>query len=261
MHKESCFPRSELFRVVIAGRKLSTELIPDIEGDDTGENISSKNRSFCELTALYWAWKNLPLPDYVGLCHYRRYFSLASTYSVITSQQMSCVESVGMQQFEQIFESCDIVVVEPTVLKCSLTTHYEQNHDGDDLVVLRQVISNIYPDYLSSYDAVMSSNKLSPYNMFIAPADRFCHYCEWLFATLFELERLTDIATRNSSQQRIYGYVAERLLNIYIHHHKLRRRYLPIYLVDGFDSFRKVVAGQSRFTRFKHNFIFTFFNK
>ena len=42
--------------------------------DNTGENISSQNKEFNELTGLYWMWKNTN-DEYIGLSHYRRYFS------------------------------------------------------------------------------------------------------------------------------------------------------------------------------------------
>ena len=38
------------------------------------DSISNKNDSYCELTGMYWALKNLKNVDVIGLCHYRRYF-------------------------------------------------------------------------------------------------------------------------------------------------------------------------------------------
>lgn len=62
---------------VEAGAALHDAPMPGILHDDTGDQISGKNETFCELTVLYWAWKNLNKP-YLGLCHYRRFFCEAT---------------------------------------------------------------------------------------------------------------------------------------------------------------------------------------
>ena len=73
MHKAYCLPEDAVYAPIQVGGVH----IPGMENalrDDTGENISNKNKSYCELTALYWGWKNLQA-DYLGLVHYRRYFA------------------------------------------------------------------------------------------------------------------------------------------------------------------------------------------
>ncbi|GBR74728.1 protein DUF4422, partial [Candidatus Termititenax aidoneus] len=78
-HRQAEFPPNDIFLPIHCGKALSN-LDLGIQGDDTGDNISAKNKNFCELTGLYWAWKNLkklyPNVEYVGLCHYRRYLAL-----------------------------------------------------------------------------------------------------------------------------------------------------------------------------------------
>ena len=71
--KDVAFPDCPLIEPIQVGAALATEHFPGMIGDDTGDNISELNRSFCELTAQYWAWKNCDA-DYYGFMHYRRYF-------------------------------------------------------------------------------------------------------------------------------------------------------------------------------------------
>ena len=72
-HKDDILVNQEPYLPIHVGKALNTNDL-GIAGDDTGDNISSKNKSYCELTGLYWAWKNLKGVDIIGLCHYRRYF-------------------------------------------------------------------------------------------------------------------------------------------------------------------------------------------
>lgn len=261
MHKELAHPKGDHFLPIFVGRELSEGVDFQIVGDDTGDNISAKNRTFCELTAHYWVWRNMKLSEYVGLCHYRRYFSLGGGRSIVPLEQIDNIEHIDSERVERLMRGRDILLVEPMVFRESLTTHYKNNHYGDDLEVVKEVLLRQCPEYLASYERVMSGNKFVPYNMFITSAARFCDYSEWLFSILFELEGLIDVADRDAFQQRVFGYIAEHLLGVYVAHHGLRPRYLPISLVDGYGDGRKVVAGQSKFVRVKHNLMFAFSKK
>ena len=72
-HKQDVMATQEPYLPIHVGKMLSSADL-DIQSDAEGENISAKNRSYCELTGMYWAWKNLKNVDVIGLCHYRRYF-------------------------------------------------------------------------------------------------------------------------------------------------------------------------------------------
>ena len=72
-HKNDIYRDSDIYLPVHVG-KANTELSLNMQGDNVGDNISEKNLSYCELTGMYWAWKNLKGVDFIGLCHYRRYF-------------------------------------------------------------------------------------------------------------------------------------------------------------------------------------------
>ena len=71
-HKKYWMPKDDIYFPIHVGREGKADL--GYIGDNTGDNISAKNANYCELTGLYWAWKNLKC-DYIGLCHYRRYFA------------------------------------------------------------------------------------------------------------------------------------------------------------------------------------------
>ena len=73
-HKEAYIPDIGCFKPIQVGAALTSRRLSGMQPDNEGDNISEKNKSFCELTAQYWAWKNSS-SDYVGFFHYRRYFS------------------------------------------------------------------------------------------------------------------------------------------------------------------------------------------
>ena len=79
VHKAGDVIHDEIYTPIHVG-KANAGIDLGWMGDDTGDNISAKNQNYCELTAVYWAWKNLKDVDYVGLCHYRRFLDLTATH-------------------------------------------------------------------------------------------------------------------------------------------------------------------------------------
>lgn len=183
--------------------------------DNTGEHISEKNPHFCELTGLYWIWKNCP-DSYKGLVHYRRYFTYKG-------------RRIREEDIETLLQQYDILLPRTVYLRESA---YEEFclHSGheQDLVLLRRAVETIDPSVLPAYDRVMAGNRLHLCNMLIAPAQVFDAYCAWLFDVLFELEKHVDMTGYTPYQQRLYGFLSERLLNVFVLHNGLRVGTLPV---------------------------------
>lgn len=180
--------------------------------DNTGINISVKNPNFCELTAIYWAWKNLGA-DYIGLCHYRRYFTRKEVHSLEKRKQMILTSS----DWEELLAKYSVVV--PGKRKYYIETnysHYIHAHPKEGLDMAGEVIHELYPEYDQAFKKVMNRTWAHMFNMFVMRRDRFNHYCEWMFTILFELEKRLDISTYDTYNSRVFGFVSELLLDVWL---------------------------------------------
>lgn len=164
--------------------------------DDTGDNISGKNASYCELTGLYWIWKNSK-DNVLGLCHYRRYFDVQDN------------------EIYDLLDRYDIILPKMMTLPFSLKFDYCYHHIREDYQILEETTLNLFPEYANTFTTVLNSNKLSPYNMLIAKRDVFNGYCSWLFAILNEVEKRIKISDY-PYQKRVFGFMAERLMQVYV---------------------------------------------
>ena len=179
--------------------------------DDTGENISSKNPNFCELTGLYWVWKNLSDVDAVGLCHYRRFFK------------------VSLEAIESLLSRTDCVL--PRKRNYFIETTYSQYahaHHAADLDLTREIIAERHPDCLEAFDATMKSTKGHRFNMLVMKRPLLDRYCAWLFDILFELEKRLDISAYSANDRRVFGFVGERLLDVWIRANDIPYAELPV---------------------------------
>ncbi|WP_428305406.1 DUF4422 domain-containing protein [Lacipirellula sp.] len=211
---------------VHGGRASSGSLIAGTVGDDSGDSISSKNDWYCELTPMYWAWRNHPA-DFYGVMHYRRFLNLLEPIgrSDFIGDRSLAIESLGLDEHTVLDTMArhDIVVPVKTNLQAagmgqSVASQYESVHFASDLKLCRDAIASISPEYIAAYDEVMHGHEACFYNMFIMRACLFNQYCTWLFGLLFSIETAMNLSTRDRYQQRAPAFLSERLLNVFLNH-------------------------------------------
>ena len=211
----------------------------DMLGDDTGENISEKRNSFCELTVQYWAWKNIEA-DYYGLCHYRRYLSFSDKeYDANESGQVvekalsrSACEKYGMLDTEKMrtkITENDVIVGSsfdiskkgtPKGLFNTAKEHWQGWEstliDKDTLKKLRNIVRDDYAQYLDAFDQYLNQKEYIGYNCFIMKKQYFFEMCEFQFGVLEKLEKQLDTTLYSENMWRTCGFMGEILYATYI---------------------------------------------
>lgn len=178
-------------------------------GDNTGENISEKNPYYSELTGLYWIWKNDSLPDYLGLCHYRRYF-LNNAGSLMNENE-----------YMDILSKYDVIIARPQLGQYDYRTVYERSHDIRNLEQTGILIRELYPAYYEDFQAVIADKLCYVGNLFVAPRSLFHAYCDWLFTLFSALEKRIDTSGYDDYHKRVFGFLSEQLLFVWIRHNRL----------------------------------------
>lgn len=232
-HQQSQVPASPVLVPVQVGAALAASRFEGFMQDDTGENISHKNPCYCELTALYWAWKNRNA-DYCGLFHYRRYLypnraeKRPYIYSAGPSAQVFA--QLGGTEWEQLIPQYELILPTPEDMHVTVRQHYAcaPYHHAKDLALTEQILQELYPQYADAAERYLSGTKMYFGNICIMRRQRFEHYCSWLFSILEEFDRRADLTGYGRQELRVDGYLAERLLGIYCtHHSEVERLELP----------------------------------
>lgn len=222
-HKKYWMPEDTMYLPLQVGAEGKEDL--GYTKDNTGDNISSKNANYCELTGLYWAWKNLDA-EYIGLAHYRRHFSYPGASGDKKERVLTQVE------LEKLLKQSDVLVPKPrNYFIESNYSQYVHAHHAIDLDTTREILKEKYPSYLQAFDKSMKSTKGHRFNMFIMSKEKFDDYCEWLFDVLFELEKRLDISNYSTNDARVFGFVSERLLDVWLNTNKIQYEDIPyIYM-------------------------------
>ncbi len=210
--KKYRMPEDPVYMPVQVGAALKKSVIPGYTPDNTGDNISEKNASYCELTGLYWAWKNLNA-DYIGLVHYRRYFASPDA----RAEEDPFDRIVGGEEIKRILEkSCVVLPKKRKYYIESLGSHYAHTHYQEQLDDTLEIIKEKCPEYRESFDRVMEQTSGYMFNMLIMRKDMLDKYCTWLFDILGELEKRSKISELDSYQGRYIGRVAEIIFNVWL---------------------------------------------
>ena len=177
--------------------------------DSEGDHIADKNPYYCELTALYWIWKNYQCPPdtLVGLFHYRRILVEPKLASVIAKR------FVSLKKFQETLANYDIIIPPERGFYGGLYAHYSREHEINDLDLCMDAIhqSSGAGEEFKTY--MKSARRGSIGNMFITRKAILDRYCSWLFPILFSVEESLLLNQRDSYQRRAPGFLAERLFN------------------------------------------------
>jgi len=231
-HKKYWMPSDDIYLPIHVGAE-GKDLDLGYVKDNTGDNISIKNKNYCELTGLYWAWKNLNA-DYIGLAHYRRHFCVKGA----KGDKFDCV--LTKNQVNDWIKEADIILPNPR--NYYIETNYSQYahaHHAIDLDTTREILADKYSDYIAAYDDCMKSTNGHRFNMFIMKKDKFDEYCVWLFDILFELENRLDISSYNANDSRVFGFVSERLLDVWLKTNQYRYKNAPYIFMEKQNWFVK----------------------
>lgn len=199
-----------------AGAALAEERISDgVITDHTGEHISHRNRQFCELTVLYWIWKQAK-EDIVGLAHYRRHFILPEDWP------------------ERMLENkVDVILPIPLYVAPSLAENYKNRHDLVDWDYMMDCLKERSIREYKKATLFFKKNLYSPCNMFIMRREVLDALCDWLFPVLFAAAEHGG-EKEDSYANRYPGFLSERLITFFFEIH--RDRYKVIYADKNFLS-------------------------
>lgn len=224
-HKPYWMPSDPMYLPVQVGAAGKESI--GFQRDDEGENISKKNEGFCELTGLYWAWKNLDT-EYLGLAHYRRHFANGKH----TGKKQKKV--ISQKELEKELKETEILLPTPRNYRIETNfTQYTHAHHFEDLAATRKILSEKWPNYVRAWDMSMKRTTGHRFNMFIMKKDKGDAYCTWLFDILFELERLLDISEYSNYDRRVFGFVSERLLDVWIETNGYVYRDIPYVYMEN----------------------------
>ena len=249
-HKKYQMPKDEMYLPVHVGAEGKDSI--DFTPDNTGDNISEKNPYYCELTGLYWAWKNLDA-DYIGLVHYRRHFTVSKKIPKEENEKFKII--LSERQTRDLIKNTDVILPKKRHYYIeNLYSHYEHTMYVEPLEITGEIIKEKYPDYWAEFEKLHTRTSAHMFNMMIMKKEILNEYCEWLFNILFELEKRINIAQYDSFHSRFFGRVSELLLDVWVNTNNIKYKEVKIIDMQNINWIKKGMSFLSaKFTGKKYD--------
>lgn len=234
-HKPCPVPKDPVYLPLQVGAAGKESI--GFQRDDEGENISSKNAFYSELTGLYWAWKNLDA-DYIGLVHYRRFFRGKGRGKdpldrVLTEREAKRLLADGIA----------VLPKKRHYFIFTLYDHYAKTLHPAPLDLTGEILRERYPRYYPEFEALKRRRSAHMFNMMILSRELLDRYCSFLFPVLSELEARVDPAEyEDGFHARFPGRVSELLLDVFFRTEGIPCREVPLFYPGGEGLWKKGVA-------------------
>lgn len=217
-------------------------MITNMIGDDTGENISRKNREYCELTGLYWIWKNCLNCNeisHIGYMSYRRLFifndalinaindldEVSYNGYILDKSREKILHYVGLDS-STVLSACsnyDCILPYKVNLKKfginSVLHDYVEKIPGmhlNDILLLNDYIYNMNPELGAMFKEYLYSSYKYMYQCFILRSNIFVEYCKFMFNILFNFEKQVNVDLYTINGKRTLAYLGEHLYGFYL---------------------------------------------
>ncbi len=215
-HKLFEQPENDMYIPLQAGHALRGTLDESYLRDDDGDdNISAQNPYFSELTGMYWVWKHRSDTEYVGICHYRR-------FPVIRDRGDAPERLLTERDCERILQDHDLITTQQLTLHSNYYDGFAVDHNLRDLQMTGEVIREKYPSYHECFERLVHGDKVYFGNICVMPKGLYDRYCSWLFDILFEVQKRIDMTGYDGYRKRVFGFLSEFLLMVWVQVNKLR---------------------------------------